>query len=75
MIGLEYLKGMHLNDSKKELGSRVDRHDSLGDGFIGIEPFRWIMADPRFDGIPLILETPDETRWAEEIKLLQSFIA
>jgi deoxyribonuclease-4 len=75
VIGMEYLKGMHLNDSKKELGSRVDRHDSLGDGFIGIEPFRWIMNDPRFDGIPLILETPDDTRWAEEIKLLQSFIA
>ncbi|MCD4711195.1 MAG: deoxyribonuclease IV [Bacteroidales bacterium] len=74
VIGIRYLKGMHLNDSKKELGSRVDRHHSLGEGFIGIEPFRWIMADPRFDGIPLILETPDDTRWAEEIGLLQSFI-
>ena len=74
LIGWKYLKGMHLNDSKKELGSRVDRHDSLGDGFIGIEPFRWIMKDPRFEGIPLILETPDETRWADEIKLLYSFI-
>lgn len=74
VIGIRYLKGMHLNDSRKELGSRVDRHHSLGEGFIGIEPFRWIMADPRFDGIPLILETPDDTRWAEEIRLLQSFI-
>lgn len=74
VIGIRYLKGMHLNDSKKELGSRVDRHHSLGEGFIGIEPFRWIMSDPRFDGIPLILETPDDTRWTEEISLLQSFI-
>ena len=74
VIGTEYLKGMHLNDSKKELGTRVDRHDSIGKGFIGINLFKWIMADPRFDGIPLILETPDDTRWAEEIKLLQSFI-
>ncbi len=74
VIGIKYLKGMHLNDSKKELGSRVDRHHSLGEGFIGVEPFRWIMADPRFDGIPLILETPDDSRWAEEINLLQSFI-
>jgi deoxyribonuclease-4 len=57
VVGFSYLKGMHLNDSKKELGSRVDRHDNLGKGFLGIDPFRWIMADPRFDGIPLILET------------------
>jgi len=75
IIGFKYLKGMHLNDSKKELGSRVDRHHSLGEGFIGMEPFRWIMSDPRFDGIPLILETPDDSRWAEEIRLLQSFIS
>ncbi|MFO7668498.1 MAG: deoxyribonuclease IV [Bacteroidales bacterium] len=74
MIGFEFLKGMHLNDSKKELGTRVDRHESLGEGFIGIDPFRWIMKDPRFDGIPLILETPDDTRWAEEIRLLKSFM-
>lgn len=74
VIGFKYLKGMHLNDSKKELGSRVDRHDSLGEGLIGIEPFRWIMEDPRFDGIPLILETPDDSKWAEEISLLKSFV-
>ena len=70
IVGFRYLKGMHLNDSKKELGTRVDRHDSLGQGFLGIEPFRLIMNDNRFDGIPLILETPDESIWAEEIKLL-----
>jgi deoxyribonuclease-4 len=74
LIGFEFLKGMHLNDSKKELGTRVDRHESLGEGFIGIDPFKWIMKDPRFDGIPLILETPDDTRWAEEIRLLKSFM-
>ena len=74
LIGFQFLKGMHLNDSKKELGSRVDRHDNLGKGFIGLDPFRWIMQDPRFDGIPLVLETPDETQWAGEIELLKSFM-
>jgi deoxyribonuclease IV len=74
IIGFKYLKGMHINDSKKELATRVDRHDSLGKGFLGIDIFKWIMADPRFDNIPLILETPDESIWAEEIKLLKSFI-
>lgn len=73
IVGFQYLKGMHLNDSKKELGSRVDRHDSIGKGLLGIEVFRRIMNDPRFDNIPLILETPDDSLWEEEIKLLYSF--
>lgn len=73
-VGFKYLKGMHLNDSKKELGSRVDRHESLGKGFLGIEPFKWIMSDPRFDSIPLILETPDDSLWRGEIELLHSFV-
>jgi len=73
IIGFGYLKGMHLNDSKKELGSRVDRHDSIGKGILGETVFRLIMQDPRFDNIPLILETPDEVLWPEEIKLLRSF--
>jgi deoxyribonuclease-4 len=72
IVGFRYLKGMHLNDSKKELGSRVDRHECLGQGGIGLACFRSIMTDPRFDGMPLILETPDPTRWAEEIRLLQA---
>lgn len=72
VIGLPFLKGMHLNDSKKNLGSKVDRHDSLGEGTLGWEPFRMIMNDSRFDGIPLILETPDDQRWAEEIKTLKN---
>lgn len=74
VIGFKYLKGIHLNDTKKGLGSRVDRHENLGDGILGLEPFRLIMADPRFNGIPLILETPDDTRWAEEIKMLKALV-
>ncbi|MBQ8779388.1 MAG: deoxyribonuclease IV [Alistipes sp.] len=72
-VGFKYLRGMHLNDAMKPLQSRVDRHTPLGEGFLGITPFRYIMQDARFDGIPLILETPDEERWAEEITLLKSF--
>ncbi len=72
VVGFGYLKGMHLNESKKAFGSRVDRHDSLGRGELGDDVFRMIMNDPVFDGIPLILETPDETLWAEEIKYLYS---
>ena len=74
VVGFKYLKGMHLNDSKKELGTRVDRHNSIGQGFIGDGLFRRIMNDPRFDNIPMILETPDESIWAEEIALLYSFV-
>ena len=72
LIGFEYLRGMHLNDSKKELATRVDRHDSVGKGVMGMKMFELLMNDARFDGIPLILETPDESLWAEEIKLLYS---
>ncbi len=74
IIGISFLKGMHLNDSKKGLGSRVDRHESLGKGLLGPEVFKRIMNDPRFDDIPLILETPDDTFWAEEIKWLYSLM-
>lgn len=74
LVGFSFLKGMHLNDTKKALGSRVDRHDSLGEGFLGLEPFSFIMNDPRFDGIPLILETPDELRWPAEIRLLKEMV-
>lgn len=72
IVGFEYLRGMHLNDSKPDLGSHVDRHDSIGKGKIGLEAFRYIMNDPRMDDIPLILETIDESIWAEEIRLLYS---
>ena len=73
IVGFEYLKGMHLNDSKKELGSQVDRHESLGDGEIGLEPFKYIMRDKRFDDMPLILETPNRERWPEEIAMLKEW--
>ena len=73
IVGFEYLKGMHLNDAMKILGSRVDRHTPLGEGMIGMECFRYITQDARFDGIPLILETPDEERWPEEIAMLKAF--
>ncbi len=74
IIGFEYLRGLHLNDSKKELGTRVDRHENIGTGFLGDEAFRIIMNDPRFDNLPLILETPEESLWEAEIKKLYSLI-
>ncbi len=72
VVGFEYLRAMHLNDSKTELGKRVDRHHSLGRGYIGLEAFRYIMNDERFDEIPLVLETIDESLWAQEIRLLSA---
>lgn len=73
IVGLEYLKGIHLNDSKKDLSSKVDRHDSLGKGLMGIDVFKWMMKDDRLNNIPIILETPNEELWAEEISMLRSF--
>lgn len=72
IIGFNYLRGMHINDSKKELASRVDRHEVLREGLLGATPFEMIMKDERFDNIPLVLETPDESRWKEEIEWLKS---
>ena len=72
VIGLKYLAGMHLNDTKKGLSSRVDRHESLGKGILGAECFRLIMNDSRMDNIPLILETINPDIWAEEISWLYS---
>lgn len=70
IIGFNYLKGMHLNDTMKPMGSRVDRHNNIGKGLLGVTIFEYIAADNRFDDIPLILETPDETKWKEEIEQL-----
>ena len=70
IVGFRYLRGMHLNDATKDVASLVDRHSSLGEGFIGKENFELIAKDPRFDGIPLILETPDPERWPQEIAML-----
>jgi deoxyribonuclease-4 len=74
VVGLSFLKGLHLNDGKKDMGSRVDRHESLGKGTLGLDAFRLIMNDRRFDGMPMILETPDDSRWAEEIRMLKGMI-
>lgn len=75
VVGFAYLRGMHLNDAMKPLGSHIDRHAPLGEGMIGQACFRYIARDSRFDGIPLILETPDEERWGEEIARLKAFAA
>lgn len=72
IVGFGYLRGMHINDAKPEIGSRVDRHHSLGKGTIGLEAFKLIMQDSRMDDIPLVLETIDDSLWAEEIALLRS---
>jgi deoxyribonuclease IV len=72
LVGFKYLSAMHLNDSKPDLGARVDRHQSIGKGKLGVDPFSFIMNDKRFDEIPMVLETIDDTIWAEEIKLLYS---
>lgn len=74
VVGFPYLAGMHLNDSRKPRGSRVDRHAGIGEGKIGLETFRRIMRDPHLNGIPLILETPDPERWPEEIRLLREML-
>jgi deoxyribonuclease-4 len=73
IVGFSYLKGMHINDSKKGVGSRVDRHESLGVGAIGEGCFRWIAEDSRFDNIPLILETPNTDIWPQEIEKLKEW--
>jgi deoxyribonuclease-4 len=73
LIGFNHLKGMHLNDAKKELGSKVDRHAPLGKGFIGMEAFERLMKDERLNNIPFILETPEPENWDKEIKVLNGF--
>ena len=73
IVGFKYLRGMHLNDAMRPLGSRIDRHSPLGDGEIGWECFKYIAGDARFDNMPLILETPDEERWAKEIEILNNY--
>lgn len=73
-IGWEYFRAMHINDSKKGLLSKVDRHESLGKGMIGTHFFEMLMNDPRMDSIPLILETPDESLWPQEIEWMYSLV-
>ncbi|MCP4957502.1 deoxyribonuclease IV [Photobacterium aquimaris] len=73
VVGMQYLRAMHLNDSKGELGSRLDRHHSLGEGAIGWDCFRFLMQDSRFNNMPLILETINPDIWQHEIAMLRSF--
>ncbi|HKJ83905.1 MAG TPA: deoxyribonuclease IV [Mariprofundaceae bacterium] len=72
IVGFQHLRGMHLNGSKAAFGSRVDRHHSLEQGELGLDVFRFIMNDKRFDDIPMVLETIDDTIWPQEIELLYS---
>ena len=74
IVGMEYLKAMHLNDSKKAFDSRVDRHESIGKGTLGLDPFRFIMNHVCFEDIPMVLETPDDMIWDKEIELLYSMV-
>ena len=76
VVGLRYLRAVHLNDSKGELGCHLDRHENIGKGNIGIYAFKRLMGDPRFNGIPMILETPciSEDTYEKEIKQLYSFV-
>lgn len=73
VVGFRYLRGVHLNDSKPDLGSRVDRHESIGKGKLGTEVFRYIMQDPRFDDIPMVLETIDDSLWPDELRQFYSY--
>lgn len=74
IVGFKYLRAIHLNDSKKGAGSHVDRHETLGNGTIGKNFFSQFMNDPRFDNMPIILETPDPTLWKDEIAWLRALI-
>jgi deoxyribonuclease IV len=73
VVGLSYLRGMHINDAKSEFGRRVDRHHSIGKGNMGLDVFKFIMNDNRLEEMPLILETIDESLWKEEIAMLRRF--
>lgn len=74
IVGFKYLKAMHINDSKPDLGAKVDRHDSIGKGKLGLDTFSFIMNDARMEEMPLILETIDETLWADEIAMLYGMV-
>jgi len=71
IVGFKYIRGLHLNDAKAEIGTRADRHENIGKGHIGIDAFKMLMGDSRFDGIPCILETPNEELWKDEVEMLR----
>lgn len=74
LIGLSRLQVWHLNDSKKPLGSRVDRHEHIGEGELGAGAFRLLLNDPAFAALPMLIETPDEKRFAEDLAKLWGYI-
>jgi len=74
LVGFEYLSAMHINDSKPKLGSRVDRHHSLGEGEIGWDAFNFIMNDERMNDIPLVLETINSDIWNQEIEAMYNMV-
>lgn len=75
LVGIDRIRAIHANDSKKPLGSRVDRHAHIGEGEIGLEPFRWLVNDPRFQQIPIVVETPEaETHHAVNVRVLQDLV-
>jgi deoxyribonuclease-4 len=74
IIGFHYLKGLHLNDTNKDLGSRVDRHERIGKGNLGDQVFKRVMKDERLNGIPMILETPDNGFWKKEVQMLYRYM-
>ncbi len=78
VLGLDRLRAIHLNDSKKGLGSRVDRHEHIGKGLLGLEPFRFLVNDERFRGLPMVLETdkgPDLAEDRENLAVLRSLVS
>lgn len=75
VVGFENLHAVHLNDSKKPLASRVDRHENIGEGYMGIDPFRWLLHDERFENLPGLLETPGgEDEFIRNLKRLRSLL-
>ena len=74
IVVLDQLAWFHLNDSKKALASRVDRHAEIGQGEIGLEPFRWLVNDERFASLPAVLETPNN-RMRENLEVLRSLVS
>lgn len=74
IIGRDYLRALHLNDDLRKIGSRIDRHAEIGKGTLGLEFFKRLVNDPRFDNMPIILETPNPAIWPEEIKMLYKMI-
>ncbi len=72
IVGFRFLRGVHLNDALSTCGSHLDRHQSIGKGNLGLDAFRFLMRDERFDEIPLVLETIDENLWPQEVAMLKS---